>query len=59
MDWMTQKTFKEKILKRRLTYNNKRVYIKSLDSKLAIVSHTEEGNYKQFKVNIEDLVEFK
>jgi len=26
---------------------------------LAIVSHTEEGNYKQFKVNIEDLVEFK
>jgi len=59
MDWMTKKTFKEKMLKRRLTYNNKRVYIKSLDSNLAIVSHTEEGNYKQFKVNIEDLVEFK
>jgi len=59
MDWMTKKTFKDKMLKRRLTYNNKRVYIKSLDSKIAIVSHTEEGNYKQFKVNIEDLVEFK
>ena len=56
---MTKKTFKDKMLKRRLIYNNKRVYIKSLDSKLAIVSHTEEGNYKQFKVNIEDLVEFK
>jgi len=59
MDWMTKKTFKEKMLKRRLTYNNKRVYIKSLSSKIAIVSHTEEGNHKQFKVNIEDLVEFK
>jgi len=53
-----EKTEKE-MLKRRLTYNNKRVYIKSLGSKIAIVSHTEEGNYKQFKVNIEDLVEFK
>lgn len=59
MEWMKMKKFKDKMLKRRLTYNNKRVYIKSLDSKLAIVSHTEEGNYKQFKVNIEDLVEFK
>lgn len=53
-----EKTKKE-MLKRRLIYNNKRVYIKSLGSKIAIVSHTEEGNYKQFKVNIEDLVEFK
>ena len=53
-----EKTEKE-MLKRRLTYNNKRVYIKSLGSKIAIVSHTEEGNYKQFKVNIEDLAEFK
>jgi hypothetical protein len=59
MEWMTKKTFRDKMLKRRLTYNNKRVYIKSLGSKIAIVSHTEEGNHKQFKVNIEDLVEFK
>ena len=59
MDWMILEKTKKEMLKRRLTYNNKRVYIKSLDSKLAIVSHTEEGNYKQFKVNIEDLVEFK
>ncbi len=53
-----EKTKKE-MLKRRLTYNDKRVYIKSLGSNIAIVSHTEEGNYKQFKVNIEDLVDFK
>jgi len=59
MEWMILEKTKKEMLKRRLTYNDKRVYIKSLDSKLAIVSHTEEGNYKQFKVNIEDLVEFK
>ena len=53
-----EKTKKE-MLKRRLTYNDKRVYIKCLGSNIAIVSHTEEGNYKQFKVNIEDLVDFK
>lgn len=56
---MNLKKTEKEMLKRRLTYNNKRVFIKSLGSKLAIVSHIEEGNYKQFKVNIEDLVEFK
>lgn len=59
MDWIKKKKFKKEMLKRRLTYNGKRVYIKSLDSTKAIVSFTKEGNYKQFKVNIEDLVDFK
>ncbi len=59
MEWMILEKTKKEMLKRRLTYNNKRVYIKSLSSKIAIVSHTEEGNFKQFKVNIEDLVDFK
>ena len=59
MDWMKMKKFKNEMLKRRLTYNGKRVYIKSLDSDKAIVSFTKEGNYKQFKVNIKDLADFK
>lgn len=59
MDWMTKKKFKQEMLKRRLTYNGKRVYIKSLDSTKAIVSHFKEGNYKQFKVDIKDLADFK
>tara|TARA_R110000803_G_scaffold103566_1_gene171709 strand:- start:18 stop:188 length:171 start_codon:yes stop_codon:yes gene_type:complete len=49
----------KEMLKRRLTYNDKRVYIKCLGSNIAIVSHHEENDYKQFKVNIKDLVEFK
>lgn len=58
IDPMTTKFINE-TMKRRLTYNGKRVYIKSLDTKKALVSYTKEGNYKQFKVNIKDLVDFK
>jgi len=51
--------FINQMMKRRLTYKGKRVYIKSLDTKKAIVSYTKEGAYKQFKVDIKDLVDFK
>lgn len=59
MDLMKVAKIEKEMLKRRLTYNDKRVYIKSLGSNIAIVSHHEENDYKQFKVNIKDLVEFK
>lgn len=53
------KTYIDEMMKRRLTYNGKRVYIKALDSKKALVSYTKEGNVGQFKVNIKDLADFK
>jgi len=56
---LTTTKFINDTMKRRLTYKGKRVYIKSLDTKKALVSYTKEGNYKQFKVNIKDLAEFK
>ena len=56
---LTTTKFINETMKRRLTYKGKRVYIKSLDTKKALVSYTKEGNYKQFKVNIKDLAEFK
>jgi len=59
MNWMTEKKLNEEMMKRRLTYNGKQVYIKKLDSKYAIVSHYKEGNVKQFKVNIKQLADIK
>ena len=58
IDW-TMKKFIDDTMKRRLTYNGKRVYIKFLDTKKAIVSYTKEGNKGQFKVDVKELVEFK
>ncbi len=59
MNELENANFINETMKRRLTYKGKRVYIKSLDTKKALVSYTKEGNYKQFKVNIKDLVDFK
>ena len=53
------KTYIDEMMKRRLTYNGKRVYIKALDSRRALVSYTKEGNVGQFKVNVRDLADFK
>jgi len=58
IDW-TMKTYIDEMMKRRLTYNGKRVYIKALDSKKALVSYAKEGNVGQFKVNVKDLADFK
>ena len=45
-------------MKRRLTYNGNRVYIKSLTPKYALVSHSKDNKGK-FKVNVKDLAEIK
>ena len=58
IDW-TMRKFIDDTMKRRLTYNGKRVYIKALDTKKAIVSYTKEGNTGQFKVDINKLADFK
>jgi hypothetical protein len=47
------------MMKRRLTYNGKRVYIKSLGTKRALVSYYKENDYKMFKVDVKDLADFK
>ena len=44
------------LMKRRLTYNDRRVYIKSLTPKYALVSFEKEGRQKVFKVDIDHLV---
>ncbi len=53
-------TFEEGIdydlMKRRLTHNGKRVYIKSLTPNYALVSYNEEASEKLFKVDIDSLV---
>ena len=50
--------FDEELMKRRLTYNGNRVYIKSLTPKYALVSHSKDNKGK-FKVNVKDLAELK
>ena len=53
-------TFDERIdadlMKRRLTHNEKRVYIKTLTLKYAIVSYDKDSRNKMFKVDIDSLV---
>jgi hypothetical protein len=53
-------TFEEgidyELMKRRLTHNGNRVYIKTLTPNYALVSYIKEGNQKVFKVNIDSLV---
>ena len=53
-------TFEEGIdydlMKRRLTHNGKRVYIKSLTPNYALVSYNEEASEKLFKVDVDSLV---
>ncbi len=44
------------LMKRRLTHNEKRVYIKSLTPTYALVSYMKEGNTKVFKVDVDSLV---
>lgn len=53
-------TFEEGIdydlMKRRLTHNGKRVYIKSLTPSYALVSYSEKVSEKLFKVDVDSLV---
>jgi|TARA_R100000482_G_scaffold111215_1_gene53548 hypothetical protein len=53
-------TFEEGIdydlMKRRLTHNGKRVYIKSLTPSYALVSYNEKVSEKLFKVDVDSLV---
>lgn len=44
------------LMKRRLTHNGKRVYIKSLTPNYALVSYNEEVSEKLFKVDVDSLV---
>ena len=44
------------LMKRRLTHNGKRVYIKSLTPNYALVSYKEEASEKLFKVDVDSLV---
>jgi hypothetical protein len=59
MNWIEKTNYKTEMMKRRLTYNGKQVYIKKLKSKYAIVSYHKEGSIKQFKVDIKDLADIK
>ena len=47
------------IMKKRLTYNGKKIYIKSLTSTYALVSHSKENGSKKFKVDVKELVEIE
>ncbi len=47
------------IMKKRLTYNGKKIYIKFLTSNYAIVSHNKHKSDKKFKVDIKQLVEIE
>tara|TARA_R110000796_G_C14462754_1_gene424665 strand:- start:29 stop:220 length:192 start_codon:yes stop_codon:yes gene_type:complete len=53
-------TFEEGIdldlMKRRLTHNGKRIYIKTLTPDYAIVSYDKEHCVKMFKVEVDSLV---
>jgi len=56
-------TFEEGIdydlMKRRLTHNSKRVYIKSLTPDYAIVSYDKEKKVGMFKVDVNSLVQIQ
>ena len=56
-------TFEEGIdydlMKRRLTHNGKRVYIKSLTPTYALVSYNEEASEKLFKVKVKNIKTIK
>jgi len=56
-------TFEEGIdydlMKRRLTHNSKRVYIKTLTPTYAIVSYDKDKKAGMFKVNINSLVQIQ
>jgi hypothetical protein len=47
------------IMKKRLTYNGKKIYIKFLTSTYALVSHNKENGSKKFKVDVKELVEIE
>jgi len=49
----------EEIMKKRLSYNGKKIYIKSLSSKYALVSFNKEESKGMFKVDIKELVEIE
>tara|TARA_R110000824_G_scaffold1687_6_gene8409 strand:+ start:5325 stop:5507 length:183 start_codon:yes stop_codon:yes gene_type:complete len=47
------------IMKKRLSHNGKKIYIKHLTSDYALVSYDKETSKGKFKVNVKDLVEIK
>jgi|TARA_R100000988_G_scaffold102726_2_gene79187 hypothetical protein len=47
------------IMKKRLSYNGKKIYIKSLTSTYALVSYSKETSKGKFKVDVKELVEIK
>ena len=51
--------FNNDIMKKRLTYNGKKIYIKFLTSTYALVSYNKENASKKFKVDVKELVEIE
>ena len=47
------------IMKKRLTYNGKKIYIKYLTSHYAIVSHSKDEDKGKFKVNVKEIAEIQ
>ena len=45
------------IMKKRLSYNGKKIYIKHLTSTYALVSYDKETSKGKFKVDVKELVE--
>ena len=46
-------------MKKRLTYNGKKIYIKYLTSHYAIVSHSKDEDKGKFKVNVKELADIE
>ena len=46
-------------MKKRLSYNGKKIYIKSLTSTYALVSYSKETSKGKFKVDVKELVELR
>ena len=55
----TERKRLDDLMKRRLTYNGERVYIKKLTSKYALVSKDKKRERGLFKVNIDRLAKLK
>ena len=49
----------EEIMKKRLSYNGKKIYIKNLTSNYALVSFSKQERKGLFKVDIKNLVEIE
>lgn len=54
-----EKRIELELMKRRLTYKGKQVFIKSLSSNYAIVSYNKDTSNKKFKVDVKHLADLK